>query len=72
MRLEEKKVRRKKNLKKEKFEDLFVIKFKKIILTAILKKKLHIIRKFFRKKLTESVNAKIYKSQLKQFTFLKL
>ena len=62
MRFEKKKIRKKKNSKKEKFESLFAVKFRKIILTAILKKKLYIIRKFSRKKLTKNVNAKIYKS----------
>ena len=72
MRFEKKETRKKKNSKKKKIEDSFAIKFKKIILTAILKKKLHIMRKFFQRKLTKSVNAKkIYKSQSKQFTSFK-
>ena len=72
MRFEEKKARKKRDSKKERFKDSFAVKFRRIILTAILKKKLYIIRRFFRKKLTKSVNAKIYKSQLKQFIFFKL
>ena len=58
MRFEEKKARKKKSSKKKGFEDLFVIKFRKIILTAILKKELYMMRRFFRKRLTKSVNAK--------------
>ena len=69
--LEKRKIRKKENSKKEELENPFAIKFRKIILTAILKKELYIIRRFFRKRLTESVNAKIYKSQLKQFISFK-
>ena len=71
MRLEEREIRKKKNSKKEEPEDPFAIKFKRIILAAILKKELYIMRKFPRKRLAKSVNAKIYKSQSKQSTFFK-
>ena len=62
MRFKKKETRKKRNSKKEKFKDLFAIKFRKIILIAILKKEFYIIKRFFQKKLTKSVNAKIYKS----------
>ena len=72
MRFEKKKeIRKKRNSKKKKLENPFAVKFKKIILTTIFKKELYIIKKFFRKNLTESVNAKIYISQSKQFISLK-
>ena len=45
------------DLKQKKLNNLFTIEFKKILLT-ILKKKLYIIKKKFRKSLTENANAK--------------
>ena len=69
MRPEKKEVRKKKNSKKEKLEDSFAIKFKKIILTAILKKELYIMKRFFRKKLTENVNAKNLQIAIKTIYF---
>ena len=58
MRFEKKEVRKKRNSKKKRFENSFAVKFKKIILIAILKKELHIMKRFSRKRLTKSVNAK--------------
>ena len=58
MRFEKKEARRKRDSKKEKLEDLFAVKFRKIILTVILKKELYMMKRFFRKRLTKSVNAK--------------
>ena len=69
MRLEKRETQKKKNSKKEKFENLFAIKFKRIILTVILKKKLYIMRKFSRKKLTENVNAKNLQIAIKTIYF---
>ena len=58
MRFEKKEARRKRDSKKEKLEDLFAVKFRKIILTVILKKELYMMKRFFRRRLTKSVNAK--------------
>ena len=69
MRLEKKRTQRKKNSKKEKFESLFAIKFKKIILTTILKKELYIMKRFFQKRLTKSVNAKNLQIAVKTIYF---
>ena len=71
MRFEKRGVRRKGDSKKGELEGSFAVKFRRIILTAILEKELHMMKKFPRRKLTESVNAKIYKSQSKQSTSLK-
>ena len=72
MRFEKKKTRRKKSSKKKKLKDLFAVKFRKIILTAILKKKLYIIKRFFRKRLTKSVNAKNLQIAVKTIYFFQV
>ena len=64
----EKKISKKK-IRKKNPENLFAIKFKKIILTTILKKKLYIIKRFFRKRLTKSVNAKNLQIAIKTIYF---
>ena len=72
MRFEKKRIRKKRDLKKEKFEDLFVVKFRRIILTAILKKELYMMKRFPQRRLTKSVNAKNLQIAIRTIYFFQI